>query len=183
MKFLLFLLGIVSIFNLTNAISYCYKYPARGGYVSDPEGDPPTIDPSCAEKKKEMEALGELPGRELPRCLANGHYDLYQCSGSQCFCVDCAGIQIEEFESFNRGQVGDSTCNCAREADEFWRSGMVGVSYRCEAQGGHYKSYQCRGTGCHCTDKNGEWIRTDDENAHFTPWQAAGKDEYCSTLA
>ena len=51
----------------------------------------------------------------LHRCLENGHYDLYQCQGSQCFCTDCAGLKIEGYENFGRHEVDSSKCKCARE--------------------------------------------------------------------
>jgi len=179
MKVGLVFIGLLSYAVCVYSISYCYKYPSRGGYVIDMEGESPEIDQTCAEVKTDLGATDEATA---PRCLENGDYDLFQCSGANCFCSDCAGLKIENFEEFPRGDHGDSQCACAREAHEFFRSGMLGVSYRCDPNGGHYKSYQCRGTGCHCTHKDGTYIETEDPLARFTPWQAEGKDEFCATL-
>jgi len=173
--------GVLLLAAYTSAISYCYRYPPMGGYQVDESG-PPTVDKDCHQVTADLEAEPSVLGRAVPRCMENGHFDLYQCQGSQCHCTDCAGLQIEGFESFGRHEADESKCSCAREKHEFERSGMVGVSHRCEPKGGHYKSYQCRGTGCYCTDQFGHFIKTEDEGARFTPWQDEGKDEFCATL-
>ena len=53
---------------------------------------------------------------DIFRCLENGHYDLFQCGGDECFCTDCAGLKIDDFEVFLRGDHEESQCACAREA-------------------------------------------------------------------
>jgi len=171
--------GVLSLVTAASAISYCYKYSPMGGYVVDLEAGPPAVDKSCTEVKADLVAAGE---GETPRCLENGHYDLFQCEGNECFCTDCAGLKIENYQIFLKGEDGESQCVCAREAHEFQRSGMVGISHRCDPNGGHYKPYQCQGTGCHCTEKDGKYIETEDTEAQFHPWTAEGKDEYCAGL-
>jgi len=186
MKCQIALIGLFSLLSFSSAISYCYKYGPRGGYVIDPEGEPPVEDKNCHEVLAELEAKNEdepVLGRETPRCLENGHFDFYQCQGSQCFCTDCAGLKIEGYENFGRHEVDSSKCKCAREEHEFGRSGMVGAHFRCSSNGGHFKHYQCQGTGCYCTDVHGEALPTDNLEAHFLIWEAEGKDEYCEELA
>jgi len=180
--------GVVLLASYASAISYCYKYAPMGGYQFDMESGPPAVDKDCHQVTADLEAesaAAEMPilGRQTPRCMENGHFDLYQCHGSECYCTDCAGLKIEGYDNFGRHEADASKCSCAREQHEFGRSGMVGVSHRCEPHGGHYKSYQCQGTGCYCTDKFGKYIQTDDEGARFTPWAAAGKDEFCASLS
>merc|ERR1712228_84441 len=144
-----------------------------GGYQVDESG-PPTVDKDCHQVTADLEAEPPVLGRAVPRCMENGHFDLYQCQGSQCHCTDCAGLQIEGFESFGRHEADESKCSCAREKHEFERSGMVGVRHRCEPKGGHYKSYQCRGTGCYCTDQFGHFIKTEEGSA-FHPLARRGQ--------
>jgi len=182
---------LLSCISFTSAASYryhrpCYRYGPIRMY---PGGIPPPVEKSCAEVKAEIEAMGEWPwmrwkNREAPRCLENGHYDLYQCSGSKCFCTDCAGKPIKGVEKFDRGQADESKCVCSREKHEF--RGRLGVHHRCDPNGGHYMPYQCRGAYCHCTDQYGKYIQTDDERAHYFRWpqreQVAEKDEFCRGL-
>jgi len=185
MKCQLILVGLLSALTYASAISYCYKYPPMGGYVVEDIGEPPVEDKNCNQVKAELEAENEetpVLGRQIPRCLANGHYDLYQCQGSQCQCTDCAGLKIEGYESFGRHEADDSKCKCAREEHEFGRSGMVGAHFRCNPKGGHFKYYQCQGTGCYCTNVHGNALQTDNLEAHFLIWQAEGKDEFCEEL-
>lgn len=178
MKLKLVWIGLLSFVAASSAVSYCYRYAPMSGYVIDIESGPPVEDKSCAEVKADLEA----EEGEVPRCLENGHYDLFQCGGDECFCTDCAGLKIDDFEVFLRGDHEESQCACAREAHEFHRSRMVGVNHRCAPNGGHYKSYQCQGTGCFCTGKDGKYIKTEDPAARFLAWETEGKDEFCFTL-
>jgi len=182
----LVLIGVFSLLTYASAINYCYKFAPLGGYAVLPEGQTLTEDKNCNEIKAELEAENaENPrlGRPTPRCMDNGHYDLYQCTGSVCHCTDCAGLEIEGFETFMRHEVDDSKCKCAREQHEIHRSGMVGASFRCAEDGGHYKNYQCQGTGCYCTDAHGEAITTDNLEARFLVWETEGKEEFCKELS
>jgi len=177
MKVLLTL--VVAFFGAVAAYSTCYEYAPMGGYPITADGFPPEEDKNCHETTAEMDA--ETAEADMPRCLESGHFDFYQCQGSECWCTDCAGHKIVGFENFERIE-DPSKCVCARKKHEFSRSGMVGVSHRCEKEGGHYSSYQCSGTMCYCTDKHGASISTDVEDAYFHPWNSEGKDEFCSTL-
>lgn len=150
-----------------------------GGTLIFPTPEPE--DPSCAEVKAQMETGAAIIGRESPRCLANGHFHPVQCRGSQCFCVDCAGLQLKGYEPVNRGEAEKLHCVCAREKHEFGRSGMVGRHFRC-TENGNYASYQCSGTGCYCTNDHGEYIKTDVLGTYFLRWETEGKEEFCQGL-
>ena len=177
---------------LASTASQCYKYDGNND-DGDDNGFPPP-GKTCAEVKAESEAstttIIEGGERASPRCLENGDYDLYQCddaSEKECRCVDCAGVPIRGVDAFSRhrisGDESSSACACVRQRDAFRRTGMLGVMYRCDDHdGGRFLPYQCRGTGCHCTDPSGRWIRTDVEGAQFKIWQAEGKDEFCRQL-
>jgi len=180
MNWHLVFVGILSLAAVSSAISYCYQYAPMGGYVIDMDAGPPEEDKSCAEVKTELGAAGGEV--EIPRCLENGHFDLFQCEGDQCFCTDCAGLKIENYNTFVRGEHIASQCACAREQHEFGRSGMVGINHRCDANGGHYKSYQCSGTVCYCTGPDGKSIKTEDPGARFVAWETEGKDDFCAAL-
>jgi len=174
---------LLSCISFTSAVSYRYRRPCYASIRMYPRGIPPPVEISCAEVKAAIAAMGGW--MKAPRCLENGHYDLYQCSGSKCFCTDCAGKPIKGVEKFDRGQADESKCVCSREDHEIQLSRRLGVRHRCDPNGGHYMPYQCRGPVCHCTDQYGKYIQTDDERARFY-WprreQVAEKNEFCRGL-
>ena len=195
---------------LASTASRCYKYNDNNNSNDDNSNNDnnnnfPAPDKTCAEVRAGLEAMTTTTttpdgGRAwMPRCLENGDYDLYQCvdvdaSGEEeeCRCVDCAGKPIRGVDAFSRPprRIADvdaddesSQCACVRARDEFRRSGMLGMMYRCDVEdGGRYLPYQCRGTSCHCTHPSGKWISTDEEGAQFKIWQAEGKDQFCREL-
>ncbi|CAH1241831.1 NOTCH2 [Branchiostoma lanceolatum] len=99
-----------------------------------------------------------------PDCDADGYYSPKQCDifHGFCRCVDKEGNQIGDYNGFvtdvQMGQDGtwdDSTCACAREADDITsqtpRPGMFVP--RCDWKG-DYDNIQCRGSMCYCVDDN-----------------------------
>merc|ERR1711887_448638 len=122
--------GILSLVSTSSAIDGCYPQRFRLPFGRPPWENPKPEEKSCVEVTAELEASGG--DGDIPRCLENGHYDLFQCKGDECFCTDCSGEPIEFYEKFARGEHGESQCACAREQHEFGRSGMVGVSHRCD---------------------------------------------------
>jgi len=169
--------GILSLVSTSSAIDGCYPHRDRLPFGRPPWENPKPEVKSCAEVKAELEASGE--DGDIPRCLENGHYDLFQCKGDECFCTDCSGEPIKFYEKFARGEHGEFQCKCAREADK--HKFEFGRSYRCDPKGGHYMPYQCEGRGCYCTDQAGKQIRTEGGYILFKRLTSF-TDEYCNWL-
>ncbi|XP_064649366.1 equistatin-like isoform X1 [Lineus longissimus] len=118
----------------------------------------------CAYRCKEEHASSQaalsgprpMLGTFVPRCEADGSYSAYQCQGSQCYCVSKDGATISGY-SVNRWEVDGMNCNCARDAAEYKKLGIVGQMFNC-ASNGNYEKVQCQGSVCFCTDENGKQL-------------------------
>ncbi|XP_064649367.1 equistatin-like isoform X2 [Lineus longissimus] len=114
----------------------------------------------CKEEHASSQAAlsGPRPmlGTFVPRCEADGSYSAYQCQGSQCYCVSKDGATISGY-SVNRWEVDGMNCNCARDAAEYKKLGIVGQMFNC-ASNGNYEKVQCQGSVCFCTDENGKQL-------------------------
>ncbi|XP_037089500.1 equistatin-like [Pollicipes pollicipes] len=136
----------------------------------------------CWDKTKELDALaanngGVLPpGGERPTCDRLGRFSPKQCSGSQCYCVDPQGEQLEYTQ--NRWEADIMQCRCAREEHEIAEAGQLGSSVKCDVQG-NYHHTQCRGSSCYCVHPATGEAREGTE-AHVGEFSAL--EEKCSSL-
>jgi len=107
----------------------------------------------CRDKNDELRQNvgpdGNLPpGGEYFKCDLSGGYKPKQCSGSQCYCVDKSGAQIERYTR-NRWEAQRMVCNCAREESEIVG---YGKTVKCDDFGDYHHTQQL-GDGCFCADR------------------------------
>ena len=115
-----------------------------------------------------LQRLGRMPrpmvGVFVPKCDDNGHYSSMQCHGSVCYCARKDGKNIGYENGIWESQ--EKSCNCARDADEYRQTGMLGRMFRCDKMG-NYSPLQCHGSACFCVDKFGK-KRQEIEGVHIS---------------
>ena len=90
-------------------------------------------------------ALNNLPPTSMivvqkPECLADGTYAPKQCKGSVCHCASSDGKQLEDI-LVDISQSQDMDCQCARDKDEYKKTGLIGKMFYCDEKG-NYKQEQ-----------------------------------------
>ncbi|WAR04196.1 SAX-like protein [Mya arenaria] len=96
----------------------------------------------CLRRKEEIERGRQnglpLIGVSEPVCDVNGNFHAVQCFGSVCTCVDREGQQLQDFKA-DIGSLATMNCQCARDLDDYMKSGLVGKLFYCDANG-NYKT-------------------------------------------
>ncbi|XP_037094912.1 thyroglobulin-like [Pollicipes pollicipes] len=104
----------------------------------------------CFDAKRQQQGLSPEPGQPQHECDRSGAFAPQQCRGSQCFCVDRNGRQLEEYAAVGRHQAHQISCACARQRSE--RAGRLGgEAVTCDAQG-NFSPRQCVGSSCYCVN-------------------------------
>ncbi|XP_025081655.1 uncharacterized protein LOC112556664 [Pomacea canaliculata] len=129
---------------------------------------PATIAASCQEEldsRRQNYAIGGF----LPRCDAGNSalYSPLQCHGSVCYCVSSDGTRLSEYSNIPIGTPGN--CECAREEDEFRKTGMRGQIFNC-APDGTYSPTRCTGSRCFCVNRDGTRMQ---EYLEANIWEAS----------
>jgi len=111
---------------------------------------------SCAERVLEIKAANTngmpLLGQFIPQCEQDGSYSPRQCHGSVCTCTDSMGNQLGSYS----GSIGSQMdCKCARDQDEYAKTGLIGKTFHCN-DAGSYQRYACTGSVCYCADSTGQ---------------------------
>ncbi|XP_067685687.1 nidogen-2-like [Haliotis asinina] len=118
----------------------------------------------CALKLKELQSGTPLLGVQTPACNQDGSYKAVQCMGSECYCVDSAGVEIAGYRtSVGAADFPTKNCQCARDKEQFSKTGLLGQTFTCESNG-NYQQYKCEGSVCFCTDDNGKMVGTQKVN-------------------
>ncbi|XP_077127845.1 thyroglobulin [Ranitomeya variabilis] len=112
------------------------------------------VDSEACEKKLET-------GVFVPTCTKDGRYEEVQCVGSECWCVDEQGQEIQETRT--KGQQPTCSSKCLQERKiqiAFQRSQPAGSDVYIPAcdQKGNYLTVQCAGRHCFCVDLVGKNI-------------------------
>ncbi|XP_071100899.1 saxiphilin-like [Haliotis cracherodii] len=118
----------------------------------------------CALKQQQLQqgqsAGLPLLGVQSLKCNQDGSYNPVQCLGSGCYCVDSAGVEIAGYRtSIGATDYSTKNCQCARDKEQFSKTGALGQTFDCESNG-NYQQYKCEGSVCFCTDDNGKMIGT-----------------------
>ncbi|XP_073533084.1 thyroglobulin [Phyllobates terribilis] len=110
----------------------------------------------------ESEACEQKPdGVFVPTCTNDGRYKEVQCSGSECWCVDEQGQEIQGTRTTGQQPTCSSKCLQERKAQiAFQRSQPAGSDVYIPAcdKKGNYLSVQCDGRHCFCVDLEGKNI-------------------------
>ncbi|XP_048581312.1 uncharacterized protein LOC5512067 isoform X7 [Nematostella vectensis] len=149
--------------------SVCYCVNANGDEIYGTRVDMPSR-PNCTnaansltvcQYKHQVSSVNAAPGAFVPQCRSDGGYDVVQCRGAVCYCVDKRGIEIQG----TRLPIADKRPNCdnpaleltlcQRQYQEYWKNPVSGRYVpRCDSKGSFEKT-QCLGGYCFCVDDDG----------------------------
>ncbi|CAI4223515.1 unnamed protein product [Auanema sp. JU1783] len=96
------------------------------------------------------------------KCTDNGFYEMVQCDGNSCFCVDSHNGQIAELSRTTSNKVAPRCSDCYISIyGKFKGNQLPDFTYipKCDNQHGFYEALQCQGDTCYCVDpKSGSEI-------------------------
>ncbi|RVE63301.1 hypothetical protein OJAV_G00164270 [Oryzias javanicus] len=111
---------------------------------------------SCSEEEED-----DAAGVFIPRCTPGGAFQEVQCRGSQCWCVDPQGREVEGSRVAGRPSRCPSLCERARsDALKAKASMAAGVKIHIPScsEDGDFLPLQCVGSRCFCVDAEGRTV-------------------------